>query len=84
MLDTEANRAKLAGQGYAKAQIDEILKMGETATNAATKVKTFTQLIDTLQEAAQSGWGQTWRLIIGDFEEAKAIFTEASDFSVRL
>ena len=79
MLDTEANRAKLAGKGYAKEQIDEILKMGETATNAATKVKTFTQLIDTLQEAAQSGWGQTWRLIIGDFEESKKIFTEASD-----
>ena len=35
--------------------------------------------MDTLKEAAQSGWTQTWELIAGDFEEAKALFTEISD-----
>ena len=43
------------------------MEMANTATDAATKVKTFTQLKDTLMEAAQSGWTQTWQLIIGDF-----------------
>ena len=57
-----------------------ILEMADTATNAATKVKTFTQLMDTLKEAAQSGWTQTWQLIFGDFEQAKELFTEASDY----
>ena len=60
--------------------ITSTLSMASTATDAATKVKTATQLFDTLAEAAQSGWTQTWELIIGDFEEAKALFTEASDY----
>ena len=58
----------------------DILTMADTAEDAATKVKTFTQLMDTLKEAAQSGWTQTWEIIIGDFGEAKELFTEASDF----
>ena len=66
-------------QGYTEKQAEEILKMANTATDAATKVKTFTQLIDTLKESLQSGWTQTWEIVIGDFEEAKALLTEVSD-----
>ena len=44
-------------------------------TAAATKVKTFTQLIDTLREALGSGWAQTFREIIGDFEEAREFWS---------
>lgn len=76
----KANREMLRAKGYTEEQIDEIFKLGETATNAATKVKTFTQLWDVLKEAAQSGWSQTWKLILGDFEEAKNLFTPLSDF----
>lgn len=75
----EANRAKLKSIGYDDEQIEGIFKLGETATNAATKVKTFTQLMDTLKEAAQSGWTQTWEILIGDFEEAKQLWTSVSD-----
>ena len=56
------------------------IEMANTATDASTKVKTFTQLKNTLMEVAQSGWTQTWQLIIGDFEDAKKLFTEASDY----
>ena len=59
--------------------IIETLKMATTAEDAATKVKTFSQLWDTLKEAAQSGWTQTWEIIVGDFEEAKALLTEVSN-----
>lgn len=72
-------KKSLMESGYTEAQAEEILKMANTATDAATKVKTFTQLMDTLKESAQSGWAQTWELIVGDFEEAKAFFTELSD-----
>lgn len=58
----------------------ELLEMADTAENAATKVKTFSQLWDTLKEAAQSGWTQTWEIIVGDFEEAKKLLTSLSDF----
>ena len=44
--------------------------MARTAGQAATKVKTFSQLIDTVKEALGSGWTETWRTIVGDFEDA--------------
>lgn len=75
----EQNREMLRTQGYTEEQIDAIFELGKTATNAATKVKTFSQLFDTLKEAAQSGWTQTWEIIIGDFEEAKEFLTKLSD-----
>lgn len=75
----QQNREMLKGKGYTDEQIDKIFELGKTATDAATKVKTFTQLMDTLKEAAQSGWTQTWELLVGDFEEAKSLFTELSD-----
>lgn len=75
----KANREMLKAKGYTDAQIDSIFQMGKTATDAATKVKTFTQLFDTLKEAASSGWTQTWELIIGDFDQAKSLFTSISD-----
>ena len=58
---------------------DETTEVGQKATVAATEVKTFTMMMDTLKEAAQSGWAQTWELFVGDFEQAKAFFTELSD-----
>lgn len=75
----EYNEKTLAAQGYTKAQIEEIKQMGITATDAATKVKTFSQLWDVLKEAAQSGWSSSWRIIIGDFEEAKVTLTSVSN-----
>lgn len=72
-------KKSLMADGYTEKQAEEILKMANTATDAATKVKTFTQLMDTLRESAQSGWAQTWELIVGDFEEAKEFFTGLSD-----
>lgn len=77
--EIEKNREMLKSKGYTEERIDAIFKMGNTATNAATKVKTFTQLFDTLKEAAQSGWTQTWEIIVGDFEEAKKLLTSVSD-----
>ena len=75
----EEFKQSLMQSGYSDQQAEEILKMANTATDAATKVKTFTQLLDTLKESAQSGWAQTWETIIGDFEEAKEFFTGLSD-----
>ena len=81
----EANAIDKAAEALAnksgknKDEIKSILQMAKTATDAATKVKTFSQLWDVLKEAAQSGWAKTWQIIIGDFEEAKALLTPISD-----
>lgn len=65
--------------GYTDKQITAIMKMGKTAQEAATKVKTVSQLIGTLQEAAGSGWSQTFQILFGDFEEARTLFTNVSN-----
>lgn len=75
----DLSEEQLKSIGYTDEQVKSIMKLGQTANDAATKVKTFTQLFDTLKEAAQSGWTQTWSTILGDFEEAKELFTELSD-----
>lgn len=58
---------------------DSTTEIGKKATKAATEVKTFTQLWDTLKESAQSGWATTWEIVVGDLEEAKVLLTEISD-----
>lgn len=76
----EYSAAELAAMGYTEDQIEEILKMGDTAEEAATKVKTFTQLIDVLKEALQSGWTRSWQIIFGDLDEAKEMWSDVSEY----
>lgn len=61
-------------------QADALLAEAKNMEDAATKVKTFTQLWDTLKESAQSGWAKTWELIFGGFYEARDLFSGLSDF----
>ena len=86
--DTEEEYAaaiqKFVDEGYSEEQAVDMANMAKTAGEAATKVKTFTQLIGTLKEALGSGWTTTWRLIIGDFEEAKELWTNVSDVLSKL
>lgn len=76
----KASEALAEKSGKNKDEIKSVLQMAKTATEAATKVKTFSQLWDVMKEAAQSGWAKTWQIIIGDFEEAKALLTPLADF----
>lgn len=51
----------------------------DTLVKAATQVKTFTQLLDTMKESVQSGWAVSWEYIIGDREQAIQTLTAISD-----
>ena len=75
----DMSEAELRAQGYTESQIQDIMSMAKTAQDAAVEVKTFTQLMSTLKEALGSGWAQTWKIIIGDFTEAKELFTGISN-----
>ena len=70
----------VASGKYTQEQADALMKEAQSMEDAATKVKTFTQLWDTMKESVQSGWGKTWELLFGNFEEAKELFTGLSDF----
>ena len=71
--------AELAAQGFNEAQIAAIQAQAKSANEAATQVKTLTQLLDTMNESVTSGWTETWEIIIGDFGEARELFTDISD-----
>ena len=58
-----------------KAYADETTDIGKKAYASAQDIKTFSQMMDTLKESAQSGWAMTWELIVGDFETAKKTWT---------
>lgn len=75
----EYAQAMMDAGKWTQEQADALMKEAIMMEDAATKVKTFTQLWDTMKESVQSGWAQSWELIVGDFEEAKASLTELSD-----
>ena len=58
---------------------DETTDIGKRAFAAAQDVKSFSQMMDTLKEAAGSGWSETFRLIFGEFEDAKKLWTGVSN-----
>lgn len=58
---------------------DTTTDIGAKAQKAATEVSTFSKMMDTLQEAAGSGWAETWQTIIGDREQATNLFTVMTD-----
>lgn len=70
--------AQLLSMGYTEDQVKQIQKLGKTGKDAATKVKTFTQLVSTVKESIGSGWSQSFRIVIGDFEEARSLFTKVN------
>lgn len=77
--EKEAYEAELKGMGMSAEQIKHFEELGIKATDAASEIKTFTMLIDTLKEAIGSGWAMTWQTVIGDFEQAKSLWTEVGN-----
>ena len=77
--ELEAYKDKLKAMGYTGKQVKNIIETSRKAFEAATEVKTFTQMIDTLKESLGSGWAQTFEIVIGDFNEAKALFTSLNN-----
>ena len=71
--------AELIQKGYTKEQAKDIVAMGESATKAATEVRTVTGLIDTMKESVQSGWATSWEYIIGDSDQATKTLTAIKD-----
>jgi tape measure domain-containing protein len=74
-LSGDLDASSLAAKGFSDSQIAAIQDMAKTATAAATEVKTATQLVGTIKEAIGTGWSTTFKMIIGDFGEAKGLFS---------
>jgi len=76
----DMKEADLIAQGFTKTQAAAIMQQAKTAKAAATEVKNISQVWDIARETIGSGWGKTFQLVFGDFEQAKKTFTELSNF----
>ena len=74
------SEAELKAMGFKDEQIANFKDLAKTAAEATTEVKTFTQLMEVLKETAQSGWTQSWEIIVGDFDTAKAMWTDLQNY----
>jgi len=71
--------AEMASLGLSDALIADLKKQQVTAQNAATKVRTYTQLVSTMREAVGSSWAESFSLVIGNFDEATELFTKINN-----
>jgi len=74
----EMTEAQLLAIGYTKEQSAQIMELGKTGVEAATKVRTLTQLFNTAKESIGSGWSESFRIVLGNFEEATELFSGIS------
>ena len=62
-----------------KEYASEETEFGIAANNAAKQIKTFHQLMDVLAESVASTWSKSFSYIVGDFYEAKRLWTNVSN-----
>lgn len=75
----DMDEAALKAKGLSDETIKSIMQNAKTGEEAATKVRTLSQLMGTIQEEIGSGWAETWELVFGDFEEATELFSGIHD-----
>lgn len=75
----DIDAATMAEMGLTEAQIEQFQVQQKNAEEAATKVRTFTQLVGTIQETIGSGWSKTFEILLGNFDEASELFTNINN-----
>ena len=75
----DIDAATMAEMGLTEAQIEQFQIQQKNAEEAATKVRTFTQLVGTIQETVGSGWAKTFEILLGNFDEASELFTNINN-----
>lgn len=65
----------LLSLGYSENVAKDLASIAEQAEKNATNIRTYSQLMDTLAEQLQTGWADTWKLVIGGLEESTELFS---------
>lgn len=79
IMANDMSRAEMKKAGFSKKQINELQEIAKSAEEAATRVKSFKQLVQTTTEAIGSGWAQSFRILIGDLKQARKFYTRISE-----
>lgn len=72
-------KAMALATGLSDEMADSLAKQAVMSNEAATKVRTFTQLMGTMRESVGSGWSETFDLLIGDFNQATDLWTAVNN-----
>ncbi len=72
--------AAMAAEGLSSEEIKWFERQQKIAEESATKVRTFGQLMGTIKESIGSGWSETARTIVGDFDQATTLFTNLNNY----
>jgi tape measure domain-containing protein len=68
--------AQIKAMGFTAAQAKQIQSLGTTAVNAATQIKTATQLSQALKEEVATAYGAVFKTIFGDITQATDLFSK--------
>lgn len=71
----DLSTAQLKAMGFTAQQAAQIESLGTTAVNAATKIKTATQLGQALKEEVGTAYATIFKTIFGDIGQATDLFT---------
>lgn len=80
VMTNDLSEAQIMEMGYTEEQAARLKDLAQRAGDSATQIRTFTQMIGTWQETMGSGWAETWRILIGDFQQAQTLFTEVGNW----
>lgn len=71
----DLSTAQIKAMGFTDAQAKQVAALGKTAVDAATKIKTGTQLVQALKEEVASAYGAVFKTVFGDINQATDFFT---------
>lgn len=71
----DLNDQQLRSMGFSEQQAQQILKTGQIAVDAATKIKTLSQLTQALKEEVATAWAGVFKTLFGDIGEATDLFS---------
>jgi tape measure domain-containing protein len=71
----DLSAAQLKSMGFTAQQAAQIQQLGQTAVNAATKIKTMSQLTQALKEEVGTAYAAIFKTIFGDISTATDLFT---------
>ena len=72
--------AQMKQMGYTDAQIKSLQALAQEAVESATVIRTWSQLMQNMAEVIGSGWATSFRIIFGNYEQAKETFTRLSEY----
>jgi tape measure domain-containing protein len=66
---------QLVKMGYSKQAAKRLSELSQRAIDSATKIKTFSQLMDVVKESIVSGWAGIFKQIFGNLDESIKMWT---------